>query len=299
MEDASIALETIVIDERVQIRKTIEEDTIRKYADSFEKLPPIVIFETPGGLILADGFHRCGAARRLGRNAIRAQVRSGTWNDAAMFSVTANTSNGRGLTVSERDEGIRRLKKLNPALSLRDLAGLVSVGYQTVRRVLEIDRVKRSTGGVTRVTDSHYREVAGAPEKYQTKLLKMAESQRLSRDALGKIVKILRDSKVPDSEKATLFREGGKLEQIAPQEKRRVRVKNFAIALLEGALSELKRARFFHVDTFVDLADEASLAQWRTEIPGNIEFLRKLLEQVALRANSCKGLRTEAGARHE
>ena len=74
-----IAINKIVVDPTVQIRRANHEPTIRRYEESFDKLPPVVVFDVPGeGRLLADGFHRIAAAERLGRREIDATLRKGT-----------------------------------------------------------------------------------------------------------------------------------------------------------------------------------------------------------------------------
>ena len=90
-----IAINKIVVDPTVQIRRANHEPTIRRYEESFDKLPPVVVFDVPGeGRLLADGFHRIAAAERLGRREIDATLRKGTREDVLEFAVIANTKNG-------------------------------------------------------------------------------------------------------------------------------------------------------------------------------------------------------------
>ena len=36
---------------------------VERYAQMLDALPPIVVFDTPEGLLLVDGYHRLAAAR--------------------------------------------------------------------------------------------------------------------------------------------------------------------------------------------------------------------------------------------
>jgi len=54
---------------------------VERYARTLDALPPVVV-DTPEGLLLADGYHRVAASRRLGLDEIEAEVRTGTRRDA-------------------------------------------------------------------------------------------------------------------------------------------------------------------------------------------------------------------------
>jgi hypothetical protein len=52
------------------------------YARTLDALPPVVVVDTPEGLLLDDGYHRVAASRRLGLEEVEAEVRTGTRRDA-------------------------------------------------------------------------------------------------------------------------------------------------------------------------------------------------------------------------
>lgn len=55
---------------------------VERYARTPDALPPVVVVDTPEGLLLADGYHRVAASRRLGLEEVEAEVRTGTRRDA-------------------------------------------------------------------------------------------------------------------------------------------------------------------------------------------------------------------------
>ncbi len=55
---------------------------VERYARTLDALPPVVVVDTPEGLLLADGYHRVAASRCLGLEEVEAEVRTGTRRDA-------------------------------------------------------------------------------------------------------------------------------------------------------------------------------------------------------------------------
>src|SRR5215204_5505400 len=52
---------------------------VERYARTLDALPPVVVVDTPEGLLLADGYHGVAASRRLGLEEVE---RTGTRRDA-------------------------------------------------------------------------------------------------------------------------------------------------------------------------------------------------------------------------
>ena len=84
----------------------LDETVVEDYAARIDELPPVVVFATPEGLLLADGHHRVAAALRAGRDSVKAEVRPGTRADALAFAV--ENAARRGVTPEEAREAIRR-----------------------------------------------------------------------------------------------------------------------------------------------------------------------------------------------
>ncbi|MDP9236709.1 MAG: DNA adenine methylase [Chloroflexota bacterium] len=99
---------------KVQLRCRLDPDVVARYAEVFASLPPVEVVRTPGGLVLADGFHRAAAARQVhpGTKTLRVLVRDGTLDDALARNVTANLANALALTTAERNAGMLRLRRL-------------------------------------------------------------------------------------------------------------------------------------------------------------------------------------------
>lgn len=72
---------------------------VRHYAEHPDH-PPVVVFQTAEGLLLADGHHRVAAARRRGEEAIEAELRPGSRHDAVRYAAEAGAAQ-RGTTVDD------------------------------------------------------------------------------------------------------------------------------------------------------------------------------------------------------
>ncbi len=89
-----VQLDQIVSDPGVQVRQRLNSNTVRRYVDTFDLLPPIDVFELDGKYLLADGQHRVKAARELRKDKVKANVHIGTLNDAYELAVGANSRSG-------------------------------------------------------------------------------------------------------------------------------------------------------------------------------------------------------------
>lgn len=80
-----------------------------EYADAInggDVLPPVVVFFDGVDHWLADGFHRCHAALRLGRDEIPVVVQTGTRRDAVLFSAGANREHGLRRTNDDKRKAV-------------------------------------------------------------------------------------------------------------------------------------------------------------------------------------------------
>lgn len=287
---AKLAIKDIIVDPTVQIRRGNHEPTIRRYMEAFEKLPPVIVFKTPEGLLLADGFHRIAAADRLGERHLEAIIRKGTREDALEFAVINNAKNADPLTPEERDEGIRRLKQLHPDWSLRQIAEAISVGKTTVESVFKIDAVKRAVVSPRgQLSTTHYREVAAAPKEQWEPLLQAADKRGWSSDETALARQNLKDPRVPKERKQAIL--AGKADPVAvtPEGQFAVPSKsvsrrlaeitaNDAILAFERALEHLAKARLFKVDAILEPTTGDILDRWVKGLPGDIAFLEGILD---------------------
>src|SRR5919202_1302266 len=99
-----IKLDDIVVDDSLNVRDHLSEVAIASYREVLGDLPPIVVFDTEDGLLLADGFHRVAATRRNERSHITAEALEGTRADAIAFDCAANLRHGVPLHRWEKVE---------------------------------------------------------------------------------------------------------------------------------------------------------------------------------------------------
>jgi ParB-like nuclease domain len=80
---------------------------VEHYAQRLGALPPVVVFDTAEGLLLADGYHRVAAARRHGLETVEAEVRNGSRHEALQYAATVEATQ-RGISIEEVTSYIRR-----------------------------------------------------------------------------------------------------------------------------------------------------------------------------------------------
>ena len=88
-------------------RTQLCEETISRYMESFDSLPPVSIQEGTG--VLVDGFHRVEAATRLGAEAIPVRMLDIPDEELHLYAGLGNCGHGRALNRAERNRFIVRL----------------------------------------------------------------------------------------------------------------------------------------------------------------------------------------------
>jgi hypothetical protein len=85
----------------------LDHERVRRFAKQLDRLPPVVVFDTAEGLLLADGYHRVAAARRVGAEIIEADIRRGTRPDALQYAVRVAAAE-RGISADEASRYLER-----------------------------------------------------------------------------------------------------------------------------------------------------------------------------------------------
>jgi ParB-like chromosome segregation protein Spo0J len=130
-----IPLHELVLDPNLNLRDRLDQDTVERYMDAWNRMPPVTVFEVDGQLLLADGFHRHAAAVTLGRRTLPAEVRPGTMDEALDYVSGANLHHGLPLTRAERRRAIELKLRLHHERSDRHLAEELLVGRELIAKV--------------------------------------------------------------------------------------------------------------------------------------------------------------------
>ena len=134
-------------------RDDLDGETVKRYQQIIDDLPPVDVFNTEEGLILAGGYHRLEAHRQEGRETITANIHLGTVVEAKMFACKANAQHGLNMTASERKRSRRDFIKFNlerdPLMSNYDIAR--SYGGCNARTI-QRDRKALEAGGEIEAT---------------------------------------------------------------------------------------------------------------------------------------------------
>ncbi len=100
-----VAVSLLKLDERLQCRESVPEETIRAYEDGWrEKIefPPVDAFEVEGELYVTDGFCRVLSAQNVGKSKVPCLVRKGSWQDAVAAACGANSQHGLPRTNADK-----------------------------------------------------------------------------------------------------------------------------------------------------------------------------------------------------
>ncbi|MGP0068542.1 MAG: ParB/RepB/Spo0J family partition protein [Isosphaeraceae bacterium] len=166
MNIRKLPLDDLVLDPNLNLRDRLDDFTVERYADSWERLPPITVFEVEGRLLLADGFHRHAAAIMLGKRTIPAEVREGTFSDALDFVASVNLFHGLPLTRAERRRAVEVKLKLHHDWSDRRMAEELAVSRELVakirRQLIESHQIPNLPGRVG--SDGKLYASAGLPK---------------------------------------------------------------------------------------------------------------------------------------
>lgn len=282
-----VAISNITVDPSIDIRERMDAPTIRAYSEVFDQLPPVVVFDTGQGYLLADGFHRISAAQLLGRSEVDADVRQGNREDALEFASYANATSGLRLTAEERRVGIRRLLAMHsdwPDVEISRRMGCSDDVVRTVRRNVQ---VYREAPTASQLTESHVREISRAPTPQWEPISRVATEKDWSVEETREAVRNLTDPTVPADHKQALLQ--GATEPVAfrdgePTILRQTIQRHLATesaqdyrTFLEGALHQLAQLRRFPAQEIVDGVSADRLRSLIRELPGNVDFLNTIV----------------------
>jgi len=142
-----VPVDRIVFDKALYPRFEADNATVNQYRQSIEELPPILVTRS---LVLVDGYHRLLAHRLEERKEIAVEYVEGDGEKELLVeAIKRNSAHGRQLTVAEKRENARRLKKLG--MGIPEIATTLSVGkstaYEWLRDLVE-EEDKRLDGDI-------------------------------------------------------------------------------------------------------------------------------------------------------
>jgi ParB-like nuclease domain len=133
-----IRLALICADAGMQTRARIDDVVVADYTEAMlagAQFPPVVVFQSHGQFILADGFHRLRAARKARFDTIAAEVRQGNRLDALRYSLGCNHTHGLRRTNEDKRHAITVALREFSRLSDRMIADLCGVAHASVAAV--------------------------------------------------------------------------------------------------------------------------------------------------------------------
>lgn len=141
----ALPVDELILDPVLNLRDRLDDETIERYADAWDRLPPVSVFEIEGRWVLADGFHRHAAATLLAKRTIPSAIRTGTHAEALEFAANANLFHGLPLSRVERARAIEIQVTARHDWSDRKLAERLGVSRDTVaktrRRLADAGRI--------------------------------------------------------------------------------------------------------------------------------------------------------------
>ncbi len=135
MDIRDVAVDDLVLDPNLNLRDRLDDFTIERYAEGWDRMPPVTVFAVDGRWLLADGFHRHASAIKLNRRTIPAEVREGTFADALDFVAGINLFHGLPLSRAERRRAVEVKLRLHHDWSDRRLAEELGVSRDLIARV--------------------------------------------------------------------------------------------------------------------------------------------------------------------
>src|SRR3954453_3532963 len=102
MDIRNVPLNDLVLDPNLNLRDRLDDFTVERYADSWDRLPPITVYDIDGKFLVAVGFYRNPRAGRTRKRPLPAEIRVGTFTDALDFVSGVNLFHGLPLTRAER-----------------------------------------------------------------------------------------------------------------------------------------------------------------------------------------------------
>jgi hypothetical protein len=105
-------LGALVLDQKLQSRAEINEQTIEDYAESLkqgDEFPPVLAYFDGISYYLTDGYHRYHAHKKAGKAGIICEVVNGTFTDAVLRATSVNSKHGMRRTYADKRKAVMTL----------------------------------------------------------------------------------------------------------------------------------------------------------------------------------------------
>lgn len=120
----------------LQIRESLDLNRVAFLQEVYQDWDALLVYRVNGKHYLSDGFHRIAAAERLGLTEVKAELKEGTFHDALLAAIKANSEHrGLPLTLKERRRATELILKTDTNWADNRIAGIVGLSYHTVNKV--------------------------------------------------------------------------------------------------------------------------------------------------------------------
>lgn len=102
----------LVLDQKLQSRTEINEQTIDDYSDAIkmgDEFPPVLVYFDGVHYYLTDGYHRYHAHKKAGKAGITCEVVNGTFRDAILRATGVNGKHGMRRTYADKRKAVMTL----------------------------------------------------------------------------------------------------------------------------------------------------------------------------------------------
>ena len=161
MTTEPLNFDLIVLDGGTQSRVTINQDTVDDYAEIIAAtkpgkwpFPPLDVFFDGTDRFMSDGFHRLLGAKQAGRVSAPCVIHKGTAQDARIFGMTANDSNGLRMTRADKRACVEWLLDNGGKIPQQEIAAKAGVSVRLVKIVVAERKPKVAPVSVQPVTHS-------------------------------------------------------------------------------------------------------------------------------------------------
>ena len=132
----TLKLKQIIKHRDLQVREQLDMNRVEFLTEVIEGWDPLLVYRVDSKYYLADGYHRITAAERLGLETINAEVVEGTFEDALLAGIEANSQHrGLPLTLKERKRAAELLLKTHTNWSNRRIAKIAGLSEGQLRNL--------------------------------------------------------------------------------------------------------------------------------------------------------------------